>query len=79
MLDFTRERKMMSVLCTRKQQEILFCKGAPEVIIGRCTYVLCNDDGSAVPMTSEIRAELEEKVSRYYLNFVWAIVYYRPV
>lgn len=64
-LDFARDRKMMSVLCTRKQQEILFSKGAPEVIIARCTYVLCNDDGSAAPMTAEIRAELEEKFSSF--------------
>eukprot|EP00250_Pteridium_aquilinum_P003267 c13591_g1_i1 orf=692-3148(+) len=64
LLDFSRERKMMSVLCTRKQQEILFCKGAPEVIIAKCTYVLCNDDGSTAPMTTEIRAELEEQLNR---------------
>lgn len=63
-LDFSRERKMMSVLCTRKQQEILFCKGAPECIIAKCTYVLCNDDGSTAPMTTEIRAELEEQLNR---------------
>lgn len=55
---------MMSVLCTRKQQEILFCKGAPECIIAKCTYVLCNDDGSTAPMTTEIRAELEEQLNR---------------
>jgi hypothetical protein len=56
---------MMSVLCLRKQQEILFCKGAPESIFSRCTSVLCNDDGSAVPMTAEICAELEERLYRY--------------
>lgn len=54
----------MSVLCSRKQQEILFCKGAPESIFSRCTSVLCNDDGSAAPMTAEIRAELEERLYR---------------
>lgn len=64
-LDFARDRKMMSVLCSRKQQEILFCKGAPESIFSRCTSVLCNDDGSAAPMTAEIRAELEERLYRY--------------
>lgn len=64
-LDFSRDRKMMSVLCSRKQQEILFCKGAPESIFSRCTSVLCNDDGSAAPMTAEIRAELEERLYSY--------------
>jgi magnesium-transporting ATPase (P-type) len=29
-LDFTRDRKLMSVLATRKGQSILFTKGAPE-------------------------------------------------
>jgi Ca2+ transporting ATPase len=64
-LDFSRDRKLMSVLCSRKQQEILFCKGAPESIFSRCTSVLCNDDGSAAPMTAEIRAELEERLYSY--------------
>ncbi|KAG0606337.1 hypothetical protein M758_9G132800 [Ceratodon purpureus] len=64
-LDFSRDRKMMSVLCSRKQQEIMFCKGAPESILSRCTSVLCNDDGSAAPMTAEIRAELEERLYSY--------------
>ncbi|KAL3687065.1 hypothetical protein R1sor_013374 [Riccia sorocarpa] len=64
-LEFSRDRKMMSVLCTRKQQDIMFCKGAPESILARCSSVLCNDDGSAAPMTSEIRAELEEKLFSY--------------
>lgn len=56
---------MMSVLCTRKQQEILFVKGAPECVFSRCSSVLCNDDGSAAPMTAEIRAELDEKFYRF--------------
>ncbi|XP_052202251.1 calcium-transporting ATPase 3, endoplasmic reticulum-type [Diospyros lotus] len=60
-LDFSRDRKMMSVLCSRKQMEIMFSKGAPENIISRCTSILCNDDGSTVPLTANIRAELESK------------------
>ncbi|CAM6091810.1 unnamed protein product [Calypogeia fissa] len=64
-LEFSRDRKMMSVLCSRKQQEILFCKGAPESILSRCTSVLCNEDGSAAPMTAEIREELEERICNY--------------
>lgn len=57
-LEFSRDRKMMSVLCSRKQQEIMFSKGAPESIISRCTHILCNDDGSSVPLTPDIRNEL---------------------
>ncbi|XP_004290983.1 PREDICTED: calcium-transporting ATPase 3, endoplasmic reticulum-type [Fragaria vesca subsp. vesca] len=59
--DFTRDRKMMSVLCSRNQLQIMFCKGAPESIISRCTNILCNDDGSTIPLTANIRAELESR------------------
>ncbi|KAL3505111.1 hypothetical protein ACH5RR_034952 [Cinchona calisaya] len=58
-LEFSRDRKMMSVLCSRKQIEIMFSKGAPESVLSRCTTILCNDDGSTVPLTAAIRAELE--------------------
>ncbi|PSS17305.1 Calcium-transporting ATPase 3, endoplasmic reticulum-type like [Actinidia chinensis var. chinensis] len=61
LLEFSRDRKMMSVLCSRKQMEIMFSKGAPESIISRCTSILCNDDGSTVPLTANIRAELESR------------------
>ncbi|KAL2548822.1 Calcium-transporting ATPase 3 [Forsythia ovata] len=60
-LEFSRERKMMSVLCNRKQIDIMFSKGAPESILPKCTSVLCNDDGLTIPLTSNIRAELESK------------------
>lgn len=60
-LEFSRDRKMMSVLCSRKQMEIMFSKGAPESIISRCTSILCNDDGSTVPLTANIRDELESR------------------
>lgn len=60
-LEFSRDRKMMSVLCSRKQQEIMFSKGAPESIIARCSNVLCNDDGSAIPLTVDVRSELENR------------------
>ncbi|KAI4375065.1 hypothetical protein MLD38_012977 [Melastoma candidum] len=60
-LEFSRDRKMMSVLCSQKQMDILFSKGAPESILTRCTNVLCNDDGSTVPLTNHIRTCLEER------------------
>ncbi|KAL0703759.1 hypothetical protein Bca4012_070184 [Brassica carinata] len=58
-LEFTRDRKMMSVLCSHKQMDVMFSKGAPESIIARCTKLLCNSDGSVVPLTAASRAELE--------------------
>lgn len=64
-LEFSRDRKMMSVLCSRKQMEIMFSKGAPESILSRCTAILCNDDGSTVPLSAAIRAELELRFHRW--------------
>ncbi|XP_062163527.1 calcium-transporting ATPase 3, endoplasmic reticulum-type isoform X2 [Alnus glutinosa] len=60
-LDFSRDRKMMSVICSRKQRHIMFSKGAPESILSRSTNILCNDDGQTVPLTADIRAELESR------------------
>ncbi|XP_057430619.1 calcium-transporting ATPase 3, endoplasmic reticulum-type [Lotus japonicus] len=64
-LEFSRDRKMMSVLCSRNQLHVLFSKGAPESIISRCSTILCNDNGSIVPLTADIRAELESKFHRF--------------
>ncbi|KAF9668462.1 hypothetical protein SADUNF_Sadunf14G0006100 [Salix dunnii] len=60
-LEFSRDRKMMSVLCSRKQTKIMFSKGAPESIVSRCTSILCNDDGSTVPLSVAVRDELESR------------------
>ncbi|KAK3234063.1 calcium-transporting ATPase [Cymbomonas tetramitiformis] len=64
-LEFTRDRKMMSVLCTRKNQEILFVKGAPESVLAASTHVLCNDDNSAVPLSDVLRAQILDRVYDY--------------
>ncbi|GLT61742.1 hypothetical protein SLA2020_344250 [Shorea laevis] len=40
---------------------IMFSKGALESIISRCTNILCNDDGSTVPLTANIRVEVESR------------------
>ncbi|XAR48434.1 Calcium-transporting ATPase [Bertholletia excelsa] len=65
LLEFSRDRKMMSVLCSRKQTQIMLSKGAPESVIPRCTSILCNDDGSTVPLTPNIRAELESRFQSF--------------
>ncbi|KAK3425613.1 calcium-transporting ATPase 3, endoplasmic reticulum-type isoform X1 [Eucalyptus grandis] len=64
-LEFSRDRKMMSVLYSRKNMEVMFSKGAPESIISRCTSILCNDDGSTVPLTTDIQAELEARLHSF--------------
>lgn len=63
-LEFSRDRKMMSVLCSRNHMELMFSKGAPESVLSRCTSVLCNNDGSTVPLTPDVRAELEARFNR---------------
>ena len=67
-MEFTRDRKMMSVLCSHKQMDVMFSKGAPESIIARCTKILCNGDGSVVPLTAAGRAELESRFYRFDIN-----------
>ncbi|KAL2346493.1 hypothetical protein Fmac_000493 [Flemingia macrophylla] len=64
-LEFSRDRKMMSVLCNRNQMYVLFSKGAPESIISRCTTILCNEDGSIVPLTADIRADLDSRFQSF--------------
>lgn len=54
----------MSVLCSRKQMDIMFSKGAPESILSRCTSILCNDDGSTIPLTANMKAQLESRFDR---------------
>ncbi|XP_010544013.1 PREDICTED: calcium-transporting ATPase 3, endoplasmic reticulum-type [Tarenaya hassleriana] len=67
-LEFTRDRKMMSILCSHKQMDVMFSKGAPESIIARCTKLLCNNDGSVVPVTVAARAELESRFHSFAEN-----------
>ena len=38
-LEFSRDRKMMSVLARQGTSPILFSKGAPEALLPRCTQV----------------------------------------
>ncbi|KAF7830531.1 calcium-transporting ATPase 3, endoplasmic reticulum-type [Senna tora] len=65
LLDFSRDRKMMSVLCSRNQLHVLFSKGAPESIMSRCTTIMCNGDGSILPLTADIRAELDSRFQSF--------------
>jgi len=53
---FDSGRKMMSTVHDDNGSYIQFTKGAPDVIIGRCTHYL--KDGKPVPMTSEYSEEI---------------------
>ena len=64
-IPFTSERKLMSVLAAPNDggegQSRLFCKGAPDVLLGRCDRIL--EDGQARPMTSADRERILAQVS----------------
>lgn len=54
---FDSSRKMMSTVHKSiKQGYIQYTKGAPDVVLGKCTWALIN--GRRVPMTDEVRAEI---------------------
>ena len=63
-LDFSRDRKMMSVLVETGNSGALFTKGAPESIIDRCTSVLV-PGGGLLPMTSALRSAIIDKTNSY--------------
>lgn len=42
-LPFNSERKRMTVVCNQDSQLIAFIKGAPEIILERCTHILTKD------------------------------------
>ncbi|KAG9038480.1 hypothetical protein FRB95_001337 [Tulasnella sp. JGI-2019a] len=66
--EFSRDRKMMSVL-TRRQTNantdrgILFVKGAPESVLERCTTIQVN--GFSSPLTNNLRVALADKILAY--------------
>ena len=53
---FDSGRKMMSTLHLAPNGIVQYTKGAPDVIIGRCTHYL--ENGQAIPMTEAYRAEI---------------------
>ncbi|KAF8232344.1 Ca-transporting ATPase [Tricholoma matsutake] len=61
--EFSRDRKMMSVLVKLNGSGALFVKGAPESVLERCTSVLV--DGNNIPLTPELRGELLRRTSSY--------------
>ena len=53
---FDSMRKMMSTIHETKDGLVQFTKGAPDVVLGRCTHALVG--GKAVPMSDAIRADI---------------------
>ncbi|PPQ68498.1 hypothetical protein CVT26_003437 [Gymnopilus dilepis] len=64
--EFSRDRKMMSVLVRVNGTGALFVKGAPESVLDRCTSVLV--DGKTVPLTPALKSTLLERTVAYGSN-----------
>ncbi|KAI7861650.1 SERCA-type calcium-translocating P-type ATPase [Spinellus fusiger] len=64
-LEFTRDRKSMSVLVSKGAQNTLLVKGAPESILDRCAFVAVSDAEAPLPMTPALRETLNHKILEY--------------
>ncbi|KAF5386800.1 hypothetical protein D9615_001857 [Tricholomella constricta] len=64
--EFSRDRKMMSVLVKLNGTGALFVKGAPESVLERCTSVLV--EGKTIPLTPALRSTLFERTASYGSN-----------
>ncbi len=60
-MPFSSERKMMSVHVSEDSGETVYAKGAPEVLLGRCTAVRRN--GKNVRLTQEYKTAIEKAQS----------------
>jgi len=72
-LEFSRDRKAMSVLVRKKAFSItspgmnasLLVKGAPEAILEKCTHIRLNSNAKAVPLTNSLKETIMEKIYEY--------------
>ncbi len=55
-VSFTPERKMMSVLCKEKTGYYVYAKGAPEILLKKCSYI--KKDGGAINLEERKRREI---------------------
>lgn len=56
-LPFDSERKRMSVIVSHQGGRLLYTKGAPDVLINRCEYILW--DGKVVPFTATFKQQVQ--------------------
>lgn len=55
---FDSERKLMSVLASHQGGRVIYAKGAPDVLMHQCSYVLW--DGKVVPFTGTLKKKYAE-------------------
>ncbi len=58
-IPFDSERKRMTTVCMRGQESFRITKGAPDILITRCTHY--DRDGRIYPMTDEVREGIRRK------------------
>lgn len=63
--EFSRDRKSMSVLVRRGNQQRMLVKGAPESIMERCTNVLLGASGRSVPLDGRLSDILSREVMKF--------------
>ncbi|KAF8739469.1 hypothetical protein AX14_009452 [Amanita brunnescens Koide BX004] len=61
--EFTRDRKMMSVLVRLNGAGALFIKGAPESVLDRCTSAQVN--GNTLPLTEKLKKAVLDRTAAY--------------
>lgn len=62
-MEFSRDRKMMSVLAKLNGTGALFVKGAPEFVLDRCTSVMVH--GKTIPLTEQLRNTILARTLEY--------------
>jgi Ca2+ transporting ATPase len=66
-LEFSRDRKSMSVYCQPKahgEGPKMFVKGAPEGVLGRCSHMRL-PNGDKVPLTGALREQIQTLINEY--------------
>jgi Ca2+-transporting ATPase len=58
-IPFSSERKRMSTICTKNEELVVFTKGAPEVILERCSFIL--EDGKVRKLTKQKKEIIESR------------------
>eukprot|EP01123_Difflugia_compressa_P006651 TRINITY_DN1896_c0_g1_i1.p1 TRINITY_DN1896_c0_g1~~TRINITY_DN1896_c0_g1_i1.p1 ORF type:complete len:1017 (-),score=181.39 TRINITY_DN1896_c0_g1_i1:270-3320(-) len=58
---FTSERKRMSSIIKLENKARLYCKGASEIVLKLCAYVL-DENGNPIPMSPKVHKQLNEHI-----------------
>ena len=66
-LPFDSDRKLMSTLHDIDGERLMFTKGAPDVLLARCTYIL-DENGDRIFMTDEEREKIANQNMKYSQN-----------